>query len=151
MALSNDAFHIFDGGLGQAVWLRVVWRWDFMLDVIFFAPFFEWAWELGPLSDLIIAGQPRLLNHSLNVLVTVLVDVVCNCLYWGKPYHLSTQRRCLQPPKLKRSRPTWAIGAPKALVEGSVTLGLAGWEGRHAWHSWQDAVTFLMSLFIPCQ
>ena len=105
----------------------------------------------GPPSDLIIAGQPRLLNQSLNVFVTVLVDVVCNCLYKGKPDHLSTHRRCLRPPKSKRSRPTWAIGAPKALDGGSVTLGLAGWEGRRVWHSWQEDVMFLMSLFIPCQ
>ena len=65
----------------------------------------------GPPSDLMLAGQPRMLNHVSRKLMTDWVVVEFNLLYRGNPNHLSTHMRCFLPSKSKRSRPTcnWCV------------------------------------------
>ena len=88
----------------------------------------------SPLSDWILDGQPNMLNHVSSTLITDWVEVKLSFLYRGNPDHLSTQIECFLPAKLNRSRPTCAIGAPKAVDGGAVVLGLYGWLGRRFWH-----------------
>ena len=78
----------------------------------------------GPPSDLMLDGQPRMLNHVSRTFMMGWVEVEFNLLYRRNPDHLSTQMICFLPAKSKRLSPMWAMGAPKAADGGSVVRGL---------------------------
>ena len=78
----------------------------------------------GPPSDLMLDGQPRMLNHVSSTFIIDCVVVELSLLYRGNPDHLSIHIKCFLPAKLNRSRPRVPLGHHMRSRVGLLLSGL---------------------------